>query len=189
VNTSRYAILGLLSFRPMSGYDVKQLIERSIAHFWSESYGQIYPILNRLAAEGLAARRREEQRGKPDRYVYSLTPKGRAELRRWLAAPARSERFRSELLLKLFLGGAGSPADSAAQVEHYQARQRELLDAYEGIERKLRKEMAGHPRLPFSLITLHYGQHRSRALLAWCEETLATLGRLGAGAPGRARGG
>ena len=71
-NTSRHAILGVLSLCPMSGYDVKKLIERSIAHFWNESYGQIYPILNRLAAEGFAERRREKQTGKPDRYVYSL---------------------------------------------------------------------------------------------------------------------
>src|SRR2546422_4002758 len=78
-NTSRYAILGVLSRRPMSGYDVKKLIERSIAHFWSESYGQIYPILNRLAAEGLAERRRGKQPRKPERHVNSLTPNGPAE--------------------------------------------------------------------------------------------------------------
>ena len=122
-NTSRHAILGVLSLCPMSGYDVKKLIERSIAHFWNESYGQIYPILNRLAAEGFAERRRETQRGKPDRHVYSLTDKGRAELRRWLAIPARHEPVRSELLLKLFLGVAGPVTDSIAQIEHYQARQ------------------------------------------------------------------
>jgi PadR family transcriptional regulator, regulatory protein AphA len=177
-NTSRHAILGVLGFCPMSGYDVKKLIERSIAHFWNESYGQIYPILNRLAAEGFAKRRRETQRGKPDRHVYSLTDKGRAELRRWLAVPARHEPVRSELLLKLFLGVAGPVADSIAQIEHYQTRQRELLETYLGIERQLVKEMAGHPQLPFSLATLHHGQHRCRAMLAWCAETLRALRRL-----------
>src|SRR3989442_14232086 len=83
-NTSRYAILGVLSRRAMSGYDVKKLIERSIAHFWNESYGQIYPILNRLAAEGLAERRRGRPRGRPERHGYSPTPKGPPELQRWL---------------------------------------------------------------------------------------------------------
>jgi PadR family transcriptional regulator, regulatory protein AphA len=179
-NTSRHAILGVLSLCPMSGYDVKKLIERSIAHFWNESYGQIYPILNRLAAEGLAERRREKQRGKPDRYVYSLTARGRQELERWLAVPARQEPARSELLLKLFLGSAGPVADSVAQIEHFQARQREVLATYEDIERQLRKEMADHPQLPFSLLTLHYGQHRCRAMLEWCAESLRTLARLGA---------
>ena len=177
-STSRYAILGVLSLGPMSGYDVKKLIERSIAHFWNESYGQIYPILNRLAAEGLAERKRERQRGKPDRHVYSLTAKGRQELERWLALPARHEPFRSELLLKLFLGGAGPVAGSIAQIEHYQTRQRELLETYQGIEQHLRKEMAGHPQLPFSLVTLHYGQRRCRAMLEWCAESLRALARL-----------
>ena len=179
-NTSRHAILGVLSLCPMSGYDVKKLIERSIAHFWNESYGQIYPILNRLAAEGLAERRREKQRGKPDRHVYSLTTKGRQELERWLAIPARHEPVRSELLLKLFLGGAGPVADSVTQIEHFQARQRETLATYEDIERRLRNEMADHPQLPFSLLTLDYGQHRTRAMLQWCDESLRALARLGA---------
>ncbi|MGH7302257.1 MAG: PadR family transcriptional regulator, partial [Candidatus Rokuibacteriota bacterium] len=129
-STSRFAILGVLGLGAMSGYDVKKLIERSIAHFWNESYGQIYPILNRLAAEGSAERRSETQRGKPDRHVYSLTPKGREELARWLAVPARHEPFRSELLLKLFLGEAGRVADAIAQIEHYEASQRELLETY-----------------------------------------------------------
>ena len=186
-NTSRYAILGVLSLGAMSGYDVKKLIEQSIAHFWNESYGQIYPTLNQLAAHGFAERRRERQNGKPDRHVYSLTPKGREELERWLALPARLEPVRSELLLKLFLGGAGPVADSVAQVEHVQARHRELLDTYDGIERQLRKETAGHPELPYWLITLRCGQHRSRAMLAWCEETLAALRRLGARTRRRAR--
>jgi len=177
-STSRYAILGALSLCPLSGYDLKKLIERSIAHFWNESYGQIYPVLNRLAAEGMAERRREIQRGKPDRHVYSLTANGREELARWLAAPARQEPFRSELLLKLFLGGAGRVADSIAQLEHYQTRQRELLETYDAIERQLRKEMAGHSQLPFSLVTLHYGQRRCRAMLEWCAESVRALRRL-----------
>src|SRR3989441_13271562 len=116
-NRTRYAILGVLSRRPMSGYDVKKLIERSIAHFWNESYGQIYPSLNRLADEGLAERRRERQRGKPDRHVYSLTSKGRAELLRWLALPARLGPVRSELLLKLFLCRPRPLANSAPHIE------------------------------------------------------------------------
>jgi len=177
-NTSRHAILGVLSLRPMSGYDVKKLIERSIAHFWNESYGQIYPILNRLAAEGYAERRREKQTGKPDRHVYSITAKGRQELERWLAVPARPEPARSELLLKLFLGIAGPVADSVKQIEHVQARQREALATYEDIERQLCKEMADSPQLPFSLLTLHYGQHRCRATLQWCDESLRALARL-----------
>jgi DNA-binding PadR family transcriptional regulator len=171
----------------MSGYDLKKLIERFVAHFWSESYGQIYPTLNQLAAAGLAERRSEKQRGKPDRHVYSLTAKGREELGRWLAHPARPEPFRSELLLKLFLGGAAPVSDSASHVEHYRRHQQQLLDTYARIERGLRKDMQGHPDLPYWLITLRYGRRRARAMLAWCDETLATLRRLRGRRPERRR--
>ena len=177
-STSRYAVLGMLSLGPQSGYDIKKLIEQSIAHFWSESFGQIYPVLRRLEAQGLAVRRREKQDRKPDRHVYSLTPKGLEELRRWLVHPARPEGFRSELLLKLFLGGRAPAEESLRQVHQFEARQQALLETYSAVERRLRKEHARHPDLPYWLITLHYGQRRAAALVRWGNETIAVLERL-----------
>jgi PadR family transcriptional regulator, regulatory protein AphA len=103
-NKSRYAILGLLSLGPMSGYDIKKTIEASLSNFWSESYGQIYPILKSLVADGLATVSVETQTGKPNRYVYALTRAGQDELERWLHRPAEYEVGRNELLLKLFFG-------------------------------------------------------------------------------------
>ena len=51
--SSRFALLGLLALRPMSGYEIRKTIERSISNFWNESFGQIYPTLADLVAEGL----------------------------------------------------------------------------------------------------------------------------------------
>src|SRR5713101_9932570 len=68
-NKSRYAILGILSQGPMSGYAIKKFIEASISNFWNESYGQIYPILKQLSEEGLTSTHAEKQEGKPERYV------------------------------------------------------------------------------------------------------------------------
>src|SRR3984893_3684831 len=107
-NKSRYALLGVLSICPGSGYDVKKFMERSTANFWNESYGQIYPILKQLADEGLTTSHAEKQEGKPERYVYTLTDKGREELRRWLSEPVEYVVERQELLLKLFFGREGS---------------------------------------------------------------------------------
>src|SRR5260370_41678899 len=87
-NKSKYAILGVLSYGPMSGYDIKKFIQQSISNFWSESYGQIYPILTQLTAEGLASSHTEHQDGKPERYMYTLNGKGREALQQWLAEPS-----------------------------------------------------------------------------------------------------
>jgi DNA-binding PadR family transcriptional regulator len=41
----RYAILGLLHYRNMHGYEIKRHIERHFGHMWTINYGQIYPNL------------------------------------------------------------------------------------------------------------------------------------------------
>ena len=181
--TSPYALLGMLSLGPGSGYDLKKRIDGSIAHFWNESYGQIYPHLGRLVDAGLAERRSERRPGKPDRQVYSLTARGREELERWLRAPARLEPFRSELLLKVFLGHAVPATESLEHLRRYRERQARLLDTYAALGRRLRRQQRGHPGLPYWLATLRYGERRAGALVQWCDETLRTLRR----GPARAR--
>lgn len=88
----------------MSGYEVGQNIRKSVGHIWSESYGQIYPNLKKLAADGLLSSKLEKQQGKPDRWIYSLTAEGRKRLVEWLIVPPQPEIPRNEMLLKLFFG-------------------------------------------------------------------------------------
>ena len=66
-------LLGLLTIEPMSGYDLGQAIRTSVGFFWNESYGQIYPNLKKLAAEGFVTAKTERQKGKPDKRIYSIT--------------------------------------------------------------------------------------------------------------------
>jgi len=186
-STTEYAVLGMLAGEPGSGYDLKKRIEGSVAHFWQESYGQIYPILGRLAAEGLVDRRLERQKGKPDRHVYSITPAGMERLVRWLGEPAQEESVRSEFLLKLFFGRRRPVAEIIRHVESFKERQETLARVYAERERELRRKHGGHPGLPYWLMTLHYGQYRTEALVRWSEDTLKSLGRLGRAAASRAR--
>jgi DNA-binding PadR family transcriptional regulator len=172
------ALLGLLSLGPMSGYDIRQLIPRSIGHFWSESYGQIYPGLKRLAAAGLVAKKTERKKGSPDRHVYSLTADGREQLRRWLKLPVAEEVPRNELLLKLFFGAHVLPSVSREHVQIYLASHQKELQVYAGIAKKLRKEEAHDPQQPFWLMTLSMGQHHAAATVKWCKETLKELERI-----------
>src|SRR2546422_3572915 len=146
--TTEYAVLGMLAFGPGSGYDLKKRIEGSIAHFWSESYGQIYPILAHLASQGLVERRLERQKGKPDRHVYSITEEGQERLGAWLTEPARDESFRSELLLKLFFGRRRPVEESIRHVEHFREKQQALRREYADVERALRRVRRGHPDSP-----------------------------------------
>ena len=39
---------GIGTWQPMSGYEIKRLVEMGLRHFWNESYGQLYPTLAAL---------------------------------------------------------------------------------------------------------------------------------------------
>jgi DNA-binding PadR family transcriptional regulator len=176
-NRTRYTVLGVLTLRPMSGYDIKKFIEGSIANFWRESFGQLYPTLRELAEEALVTRRVEEQEGKPDRYVYRITPEGRQELQEWLTDPAESEVPRSELLLKLFFGAEVS---TEASLRHVQRRREELeanLAVLGAIQEQLQSEKRTAPGLPYWLLTIRQGVLVDEALLKWCDEVEVVLRR------------
>lgn len=173
--TTPNALLGMLTLKPMSGYDMRALISESIGHFWNESYGQIYPTLKRLAADGLVEKKTQRQNGRPDRHVYSLTAKGRERLREWLAMPVAAEVNRSELLLKLFFGAHISPEASRRHVREFLEAHEAALKMYSAIAKTLRREEAGDPQLPFWLMTLNFGRHRSTASAKWARETLKEL--------------
>lgn len=177
-NKSRYALLGILSLCPGSGYDIKKFMEKSTSNFWNESYGQIYPILKQLVNEGFATSHTEKQEGKPERYVYTLTNKGQEELRNWLTEPIEQAVERNELLLKLFFGRQSTIPDNIKHVQQYHELQARLLHKYQGIEENLRVHCATNSDLCYSLITVRFGIRRCQALLAWCDETIATLNDL-----------
>ncbi len=174
-NKSKYAVMGVLSICPGSGYDVKKFMKGSTSNFWSESYGQIYPILKQLVEEELAASHAEKQEGKPEKYIYTLTEQGKEELRDWLSEPVESAVERNELLLKLFFGAHIPLEKNKEHVHAFQDLQSQLLEKYEDIERELLSGAQENAIFFYPLMTVRYGIHRCRAFLIWCDETLVTL--------------
>lgn len=178
INKSRYAILGILSYGPRSGYDIKKMTERSTHHFWAESYGHLYATLKTLEHEGLVTARHQEQRGKPDKKLYTITAAGQTALEQWLHEPTEPAPVRNELLLKLFFGLHAPPSAQQAQIEQFRERQAQRIDTYLELERSLKAEQRDNPNLPYWLMTLSYGRHSAEALLEWSDKSLATLERI-----------
>ncbi len=180
VNHSKYALLGMLSFQPMSGYDIKQHSENSVNHFWTISYTQIYAMLKRLEADGMVSKREEQTaEGRPNRFVYALTDIGREALQGWLRAPVAPEPGRLIRSLKLFFGHEVSVEDNCRHIKSYQQELQTLLANYEAIEQTALADPTRAERLrhapDYAFMTLRRGLHIVRANLAWCEETLAVI--------------
>jgi PadR family transcriptional regulator AphA len=167
-------ILGLLTTRPMTGYDLKTTIDRSIGHFWSESYGQLYPALRALQDDGLVTVSEEAEGGRRKK-LYAITDAGRGALREWLATPPAPRFVRNELLLRMFFGHQTPPEVLRGHLLREQGEARGLAAALATVREELSRESAGDPELPYWLITLDLGRRTALARAEWAAAALETL--------------
>jgi len=118
LTTTSYALLGLLSLRPWTTYELAQQVQRSLRRLWPVAERQLYEQPKALAAHGYATARKERTGDRP-RTVYRITPKGRRALRAWLADTEGDFGIRSDLVLKAFFAeqAAAPKAALLAQVE------------------------------------------------------------------------
>jgi len=201
---THYAILGLLCWKPMSGYDIRQMVEVALTYFWSESYGQIFPTLNRLVEDGLATKKADPRSGGRRRQVYRVTAAGRRVFVEWLHRPTPTPRLRDELKLKFFLTSRSDPREALRLLEEYGRQQEEHLAVLKESEAileaayrdgelsgelgDLKKTLGwtdeGSPdqtrELLMFLMTLRSGILVAEARIAWVEEATPILaaGRL-----------
>lgn len=173
----RHVILGLLAQCPQSGYQMKQTVDYSTRFFWAASYGQIYPELRRLHAEGLIAGEGQPTGGRP-KVVYRLTEAGREELRRWLHEQAAGMELRDEGLLRLFFADAvtGEPDDTRGSIEALRRDRETTLAKLSAI----RDEWDADPDPDISAcgprLALEYGIGLYEWMVQWCEAAEARLG-------------
>jgi len=96
-----YAILGLLSWKPLSGYDLKKIVSDSAIYYWSGNNNQIYKILLHLHKEGMVSQQVINQLSLPARKEYSITEKGQEALHEWLVSLPELPEYRSTFLIRL----------------------------------------------------------------------------------------
>jgi PadR family transcriptional regulator AphA len=172
------SLLGLLTLGPMSGYEMRQVMERSTANFWSESFGQIYPSLKRMVAEGLVTVEEKIVGGRAKK-VYKIAAQGERRLKRWLGVPFQPQVHRNELLLKVFFGDQAEPGVIAAQVVAAREGYEDDLQRYDAALLRMETQYAKDPGLPYWKMTVRYGMAEAKALIGWCDETLAELEKRG----------
>jgi DNA-binding PadR family transcriptional regulator len=169
VTLTECAVLGLLSDRERSGYDLLKTIERSIGFFWTPAKSQLYALLPKLVERGLAKARRVEQDKRPDKTLYRITPAGREALRIGLeqASPAVD---RNPFELRIFFGEHMQPGAVRRMIEARRDQQQAHLARLEEIERDIDADAHLYPYL-----TLLAGKENARAAIRWAEQALKLL--------------
>ena len=173
LTTTEAALLGLLRKGPMSGYDLRKDVERSVGYFWAPAKTQIYATLPRLVESGHATQRKVVQSARPDKTIYELTEAGREALREWVEeAPLDAGHARNLILLKLYFGEGADVDKLLRQV----AERREQAERLRADLEEL--DASGSGGSPFEAITRRWGLIYANALLSWALEAERTLTRL-----------
>lgn len=160
----RHALLGLLSDRPASGYDLLKLFETSLANVWPANQSQIYTELTKLSGTGLITVAAEGPRGRKE---YAITDEGLAELRHWLTETRPQRNTRSDVLLRVFFLGVLTPE----QARGYLAELVEMSDqGYEHLRRLTESiEWDDDDLSVYGRIALEYGLRFNAMRREWAE--------------------
>jgi len=120
----RFALLAVLSAEPMTGYDLLQYFDASVAFIWHAPHSNIYPELRRMEGEGLLDSDELPRGERGVKRLYRLTERGYEELHSQasrVVSPARERdpyRLRSAYLE--WAAPASARAQLQAHLEHFE---------------------------------------------------------------------
>ena len=172
----RDAILGLLSWKPASGYDLKRIISESEVFYWSGNNNQIYKSLLELQAEGLVTHQVQLQESLPAKKIYSITAQGSAILQRSLLRDPQLPELHKSFLIQLAWAETLSDEQILALLEEYVSEISHHLLVLEGqatrtavTPNRSRREQYLWRRITDNLIASYRGE------LEWARQTQQAL--------------
>ncbi len=145
------AILGILSWKPSTGYEIKKIFEDSSFMHWSGNNNQIYKALLSMETEELVTSEVFHQDNSPSKKVYSITEDGLTELREWVKSTPEIPEIKKTFLVQFAWSDMLSNEELA-----------DILTKYEiEIKSQLLMQQEKNRR------ALHYPDRSSREIVIW----------------------
>lgn len=177
-----FALLGLLNYSPMAGYDLKKVFDESINFFWAAHTSQIYRELKNLEQKGCVVSEISSSDKGPDKRIYSITDLGLSKFKEWINdVPDRiNNDTRDEFLVRVFFSSHLGIDDLYFEM---QKRLREYKKYYENlnnIENRMKEysNLVGGEDIHYWKICLRRGYYEANANILWAEETIQYLEKL-----------
>lgn len=177
----KYVLLGGLSYRPLTGYELKQFVDTATRHFWYAQPSQIYRTLDALEQDGLLTSEIQPQHDRPDRRLYHITDAGRIDLRSWLAHPMTEvEPTKDSFLVRLFFSAQLDKATVLTQLRLQRALRQQQLDLFRDVIRLLiQSSTEGHPELRREALlweaSRKLGEMSEETYIRWLDETIQLI--------------
>lgn len=180
----KYILLGFLNYQPMTGYDLKRLVDDSTAHFWHAYHSQIYTTLRKMEQDGLVTSVIDDSDEKLERRIYEITEQGKSQLKQWLGRTLTElPPSKDGLLVRLFFSGSRDPEEVLDELRFQRQLHQQQLELYQQIkpEEYPAKFEPTDDRVNFEReakfwrITLENGRSYEQMYLKWLDETIAKL--------------
>ncbi|CAG7573989.1 DNA-binding PadR family transcriptional regulator [Barrientosiimonas humi] len=184
-----HALLGVLSARPMNGYELSKFFDSAAGWIWSAPQSQIYTTLRRMTDDGWISQEAQTRGTRMRTHVYSITEAGERELREWVATVHDLPSPRDTVLLQALFFDLVD-ADSAekvvrAYIEEQESRiarwtgHRDALRARTTpllVERLQSRPKSQHERIARLKAGVFQGEiDRAEAMVAWARDELEQL--------------
>lgn len=166
----RYVLLGLLSDRPASGYDLVQRFKLSLANVWPATQSQIYTELTKLADAGAIAVSDEGPRGRKE---YTITDAGLADLREWLTTTKPKRSARNETLLRVFFLGVVPSAYARDYLSDIETASTKDLDELAALEASI--DWDDDDLSVYGRIVMEWGKRFHAMKREWAEWALTQI--------------
>lgn len=172
----KYAILGLVNRKPMTGYDIKKAFEdRALTSFWHAEHSQIYPELKKLVNEGMIRYDTSVKGEKLKTKLYSITDLGRNEFINWLKDDVEIERTYKDIFrLRTYFSDCLEQTDFLNLLESQLKQHKEKKEFLENIEKTVFKNTppkTGTPDLGDYMV-LDGAVLRERSYVEWLERCI-----------------
>lgn len=133
----KHTILGFLSWKPLTGYELKKYFTETDFIPWSGNNNQIYKSLLDLHNSGFVTKEVIQQENYPARKVYHITPKGTKEVNNWAKSKPDVALTKNNFLIQLAWSDGLSKAELDNLINLYQYEvEMQLIMSKEKLERK-----------------------------------------------------
>jgi len=178
----RNALLGLLNYRPRTGYDLKKVFEDSIGFYWTVQISQIYNQLNKLEEKELIKSDIQLEGKRCTRKVYKITKDGKKAFLNWVHKFPKqlTEPIRSEFLMHITFSSKIKLDELIYEINRYKKEQEEMIEALKRVSqvvqnyKKSNQYSYANETFYWDLI-IKKGFKNSRSNISWVHECLRLI--------------
>lgn len=176
----KHGILGLLTYKSMTGYELMKSFNESLSFFWNAQTSQIYRELDTIEKKGWVISKIIPQDDKPNKKEFTLTAAGKEELSKWLDkhSPEKSMTIRDDMTMRVLFSAKSNKLGLVKELIEYHSKNEEYFKSLKEIENQLSADTnapkTAQDKLYWSM-AIKRGQINSQANMMWVEQCLKII--------------